>query len=141
MPIHIGNIIKAILKERRLTYKAFGALINKSKQTIPDILKRETMAVDLLVTISVALKVDLYNYYYEEEALKSLREDELTKLKLELQKRDEKIERLQNELALTKDLSETQKSLLSVVTGKNTSYGQNANESTNRPGNDTETKS
>lgn len=66
MSIHIGNIIKTHVENKRLTQKEFGALINKHEKTVPDIYDRASMSCDLLVTISDALKIDFLNILYSE---------------------------------------------------------------------------
>lgn len=76
MAIHLGELIQKEVEAKRLTYKEFGALIHRNEKTIPDIYDRASMSIDLLVTISEALKKDFLQVYYTEEPMKSLREGE-----------------------------------------------------------------
>lgn len=75
MLIHIGKIIQAQVQNLRLTQKQFGALINKNEKTVPDIYARAIMSIDLLVIISVALKMDFIKFFYEDGPMRSLRAD------------------------------------------------------------------
>jgi hypothetical protein len=115
MPLHIGNIIQAEVECKRLTQKEFGALIHRHEKTVPDIYERASMQIDLLITISAALKKDFLNLFYTEEPMKSLRDDEVGKVHLQMQLIIEENKRLQRELALTQNLVESQKETISFA--------------------------
>ena len=74
MGIHLGEVILNEVEANRLTQKEFGALIHRNEKTIPDIYDRASMSIDLLVTISEALKKDFLQVFYTEEPMKSLRD-------------------------------------------------------------------
>lgn len=119
---HIGKLVKEKVEQKRITYKEFGALIHRNEKTIPDIYERESMSTDLLLTISEALKEDFIKYYYEIEPLKSLRNDEVSKLEAELDKLNAEIKRLKDtqqqlvlELSLYKHISESRKEAISFI--------------------------
>jgi len=116
MAIHIGKLIQKEVEIKRLTYREFGELIHRNEKTIPDIYDRASMSIDLLITISAALKKDFLSVFYTEEPLKSLRNDEIAELNLRVKKFTEEIRKitdenkvLQRELALTQKLAEAQK--------------------------------
>lgn len=109
---HIGKIIQRQVQDLRLSYKDFGALIHKNEKTVPNIFERSTMSIDLLVTISAALKLDLLKFYYDVEPMKSLRDDEVSQLNDQIQKLMEEINHLKKELTLTQDLREAQKEII-----------------------------
>lgn len=122
MSIHIGELIEAEVKRRRLTYKEFGALIHRNEKTIPDIYERESMSIDLLISISEALKTDFLNVYYTVEPLKNLRSDQAAQLNNQIQMYVEQIQKIKEgnrilkiELALTKDLKEAQIDIISFA--------------------------
>jgi hypothetical protein len=94
MPIHIGKMIQAEAWHLGLTYKQFGALIYKSEKTVPLIYKRATPSIDLLITISVALKKDYVKVIYEDERMRSLRSDEIAKLQQQVKALTERVEQL-----------------------------------------------
>ncbi|MEP7371743.1 MAG: hypothetical protein ABI675_00045 [Chitinophagaceae bacterium] len=114
-PIHIGKIIQAEVESKRLSYKDFGALIHKNEKTIPSIYNRATMSIDLLVTISVALKKDFLKFFYDEEPMKSIRDDDFVSLNRQVDKMVEENNRLQRELALTQSLAESQKDTIAFA--------------------------
>jgi hypothetical protein len=122
VPIHIGSVIEAEVNRRRLTYKEFGALIHRNEKTVPDIYDRASMSTDLLLTISEALNIDLFSFYYRKEPLKSLRNDEVALFYNQIQDNTEQIQKLteenrllRKELALTQDLNEAQKEIISFA--------------------------
>jgi predicted RNase H-like nuclease (RuvC/YqgF family) len=122
MAIHIGKLIQKEVEIKRLTYREFGELIHRNEKTIPDIYDRASMSIDLLVNISAALKKDFLNFFYSEEPLKSLRNDEVVHLNNEIQNCTAQIQKLaeenkllQRELTLTQELTEAQKETISFA--------------------------
>lgn len=115
VPIHIGNIIQEEVECKRLTQKEFGARIHKNEKTVPDIYDRATMSIDLLITISAALNKDFLSVFYNEEPMKSLRNDEIVELNLQIQKISDENKRLQKELGLIQNLAEAQKDTISFA--------------------------
>jgi hypothetical protein len=115
MTVHIGKIIQAEIEKRRLTQKEFGAMIHRNEKTVPDIYERASMSIDLLITISVALQKDFLIFFYSEEPMKSLREDEIGKLHLQMQTIMEENKRLQRELVLLQKLTEAQKEIIAFA--------------------------
>jgi predicted RNase H-like nuclease (RuvC/YqgF family) len=120
--IHIGGLIQKEVEAQRLTYKEFGALIHKHEKTVPDIYDRATMSIDLLIAISAALNKDFIKFFYEEEPMKRLRNDEVESLNLQMEKLNLQIQKvtdenklLQRELALIQNLTESQKETLSFA--------------------------
>jgi hypothetical protein len=113
--IHIGKIIQAEVERQRFTYKEFGALIHKNEKTVPDIYGRATMSIDLLIAISVALNKDFLSVFYNEEPMKSLLDDKITKLNLQIQRITEENKLLKKELSLSQNLAEARKEFISHV--------------------------
>jgi transcriptional regulator with XRE-family HTH domain len=114
--IHIGELIKSEVESQGLTQKEFGALINRNEKTVPNIYIRETISTDLLIAISVALNKDFLNFFYNEEALKKLREGEISNVNSKIQMLIEEKNQLQRELEVMKSLAEAQKVAISFAT-------------------------
>ena len=64
--IHIGKKIKEVWEESRLKGTEFASLINKDRQVIYDIFKRETIDTGLLKQISKVLEYDFFTCYSNE---------------------------------------------------------------------------
>lgn len=97
--IHIGEKIKQVLYEKRLTSVQLAKLMGKSPRTIRQLLCRKTTSVKLLEQLSEVLDHDFFRYY-----VKPLPGQEIAQLKSdnELLKREN--EMLQREVALLKDV-------------------------------------
>ena len=141
MAIHIGELIQKEVELKRLTYKEFGALIHRNEKTIPDIYDRASMSIDLLITISAALKKDFLSIYYTEEPLKSLRDDVVAHLNIQIQIFTEQLQRLteenkslQKELALTRELNDAQKDIILFAKAQIEDYKIKVKELTNNIG-------
>ena len=116
MDIHIGKKVQEKVEELRLTQKQFGDSISRNEKTVPDIYDRKHMSTDLLLRITKALNEDLFRHFYEEdETLKRLRKDEVSRLNDIIESQNEQIKLLQKELSHLKELSETQKGYLESV--------------------------
>jgi hypothetical protein len=113
--VHIGKLIQAEVENKGFTYREFGALINKSEKTVPNIYSRSTLSIDLLIIISGALKIDFFKVYYEEEPMKSLRLDQITKMNVEAEQINEENKHMQRELTLIQNLAESQKETISLA--------------------------
>ena len=103
---HIGKIIKSFIEESKLTYAEVGAKINRSKKTVPSYFNQSSLEIDLLIAFSAALKVDLLKFYYEEEPMKSLRHDEVTKLNSKIQRLEKEHRHLEEKHELAQQLIE-----------------------------------
>jgi hypothetical protein len=122
MSIHLGEVVQKAVEAKRLTYKEFGAMIHRNEKTIPDIYDRASMSTDLLLSISKALNIDFFALFYTEEPLKSLRNDGVGHLNIQIQTCNEQIQkiteennRLQLELALTQELAKSQKDTIAIA--------------------------
>lgn len=78
MKPHLGKLIQAKLKEKRITKSEFARRINKSRQNIQDILKRESLDTKLLSEIGDALDFNFFNLLAkskpDEELIRQLKE-------------------------------------------------------------------
>ena len=75
MSINIGEIIKAKTLEKNLSQEKLGRLINKTKQNVNDIFKRKSIDTDLLLKLCEVLQYNFFEHYYDEEPLKSMRNE------------------------------------------------------------------
>src|SRR6478609_8509660 len=69
--VHIGKKIKEVWKNSRLKGTEFATLINRDRQVIYDIFKRESIDTDLLKQISKVLNHDFFKYYSLDMAMVS----------------------------------------------------------------------
>ncbi len=67
--VHIGKKIYEVWKQSRLKGTEFATLINKDRQVIYDIFKRESIDTQLLQQIGFVLKHDFFRYYYQTSAI------------------------------------------------------------------------
>lgn len=67
--IHIGKKIKEVWRKSRLKGTEFASLINRDRQVIYDIFKRESIDTELLQQISKVLNHDFFSYYSHETVL------------------------------------------------------------------------
>lgn len=66
--LHIGKKIKEVWRKSRMKGTEFAAAINRDRQVIYDIFKRESIDTELLQSISKVLNHDFFSYYSNETA-------------------------------------------------------------------------
>jgi transcriptional regulator with XRE-family HTH domain len=81
MSIHIGKKIKLVFYKKGMTISEFGRRINKSRENVYDIFKRETIDTELLSNISNILEHDFFQYFtpLKNEVVKLKKENFLLK--------------------------------------------------------------
>lgn len=99
MPIHIGRLIQEQAEARKFSQQELGQRINRSKQNVGDIYKRQSIDSELLLRLSEVLEFDFFSAYYEGEPLQSMRKKE--------------IEELANEIALLKNTLQQKEEMIS----------------------------
>lgn len=102
MSIHIGQLIKEKVTEKRLSQEALGKMINTTKQNVGNIYKRRSIDTQLLLKLCVVLEFDFFEAFYSEEPLKSMRKKEIDAFNAEIsglqniiRQRDERIKDLE----------------------------------------------
>jgi transcriptional regulator with XRE-family HTH domain len=77
MSIHIGQLIKEKVTEKRLSQEALGKMINTTKQNVGNIYKRRSIDTQLLLKLCVVLEHNFFEAFYSEEPLKTMRQKEI----------------------------------------------------------------
>jgi len=102
MSIHIGQLIKEKVTEKRLSQEALGKMINTTKQNVGNIYKRRSIDTQLLLKLCTVLEFDFFEAFYTEEPLKSMRKKEVDAFNAEIsalqniiKQRDERIKDLE----------------------------------------------
>lgn len=68
--IHIGKKIEEVFKSSGMTKKSFAEKINKGRENIYDIFKRDSIDTILLQSISDALNHNFFQYFLEHSYFK-----------------------------------------------------------------------
>lgn len=97
--IHIGKKIKEVWRASRLKGTEFAVAINKDRQVIYDIFKRETIDTGLLQKIGKVLDHDFFNYYSAAAPLTAQEEKVAYGLKAEIQRLEEELKLHKRQLA------------------------------------------
>ena len=97
--MHIGKKVKEVWRASRMKGTEFAAAINKDKQVIYDIFKRETIDTGLLQKIGKVLDHDFFNYYSAAAPLTAQEEKVAYGLKVEIQKLEEELKLTKKQLA------------------------------------------
>lgn len=122
MPIHIGEIIKLKADEKNLALEAVGRLINRTRQTVADIYKRQSIDTALLVDISRALEFDFFEQYYAEEPLKRMRERELAPFKKEIEELKKELAFKEQRIQDLERAAESDRKLINMLEEQNEKY-------------------
>ena len=109
MSIHIGQLIKEKVTEKRLSQEALGKMINTTKQNVGNIYKRRAIDTQLLLKLCTVLEYDFFEAFYTEEPLKGMRKKEtdaftteITSLQNLIKQKDERIKDLEEIMSSNK---------------------------------------
>jgi hypothetical protein len=97
--IHIGKKIKDVWRASRLKGTEFASSINKDRQVIYDIFKRETIDTGLLQKIGKVLDHDFFSYYSAAAPMTANEEKVAYGLKAEIQKLEDELRICKKQLA------------------------------------------
>ena len=97
--MHIGKKVKEVWRASRMKGTEFAVAINKDRQVIYDIFKRETIDTGLLQKIGKVLDHDFFNYYSAAAPLTAQEEKVAYGLKVEIQKLEEELKLTKKQLA------------------------------------------
>jgi hypothetical protein len=99
MKIHVGQRIQARAKELKIGTTELGKMINTSKQNVYGIFKRESIDIQQLQDISIALKFNFINLFLTPELLEhSNQESDIQTLKKQLEEVKNELEGTKKEL-------------------------------------------
>lgn len=110
--LHIGKKIKEVWRKSRLKGTEFAAAINRDRQVIYDIFKRESIDTELLQSISRVLNHDFFKYYSNDTVIIKEPKDKFgyaTKDELEQSNRElinfikDEFSKLREELSIKKE--------------------------------------
>jgi transcriptional regulator with XRE-family HTH domain len=90
MKIHIGKLILEKLKERGISKSEFARKVNKSRQNVQDVFKRESVDTQLLAEIGEVLDFDFFSVL-SETSLSSKKDIKIRELTRELKKANKEI--------------------------------------------------
>ncbi|HEY0679630.1 MAG TPA: hypothetical protein VGD17_15200 [Chitinophagaceae bacterium] len=109
MSIHIGQLIKEKVTEKRLSQEALGKMINTTKQNVGNIYKRRSIDTQLLLKLCIVLEYNFFEAFYSEEPLKTMRKKEIDAINSEIsalqniiKQRDERIRDLEEIMSSNK---------------------------------------
>ncbi len=116
MEIHIGKLILDKLKEKGIRKSEFARRINKSRQNVQDIFKRQSLDTDLLADVSKVLNFDFFQVLSKEKnidpslamedpASYKIAKTEKAKLKLQIDQLNKQLKLAQKEIQYLKKIN------------------------------------
>ena len=77
MAVHIGKVIKGLVKQKGLGVTAFADKINYSRRNVYEIFDRETIDTGLLIKIGKILSENLFFNYLSDEEIAEYKNDKV----------------------------------------------------------------
>ncbi len=105
MEVHIGIIIKSLVKKKGISVTEFAKRINYTRRNIYEIFEKDTIDTGLLQKISKVLEVNIFINYISEEELFKIKSDKTTHEELK-----EIVVELKNEVERLKEINFSKKS-------------------------------
>ncbi len=104
MAIHIGKIIKKLVKKKGISVTGFADQINYSRRNVYEIFERETIDTGLLIKVSKVLEENLFLHYISENDISNFKNSKSTEEELK-----EILADIRGEVKKLKDISATGK--------------------------------
>ena len=122
MSIHIGQLIKEKVTEKRLSQEALGKMINTTKQNVGNIYKRRSIDTQLLLKLCAVLEFDFFEAFYTEEPLKSMRKKETDAFNAELNALQSVVKQKEERIKDLEELMTSNRKLISLLEEDNAQY-------------------
>lgn len=122
MSIHIGQLIKEKVTEKRLSQEALGKMINTTKQNVGNIYKRRSIDTQLLLKLCTVLEFDFFAAYYTEEPLKSMRKKELDAFHTEVSNLQNIIKQKDERIRDLEEIMNSNKKVISLLEEEKLQY-------------------
>lgn len=104
MKNHLGKILRQLLKEKSMTAKQLGGMIDRDYRSVCDMFRRQHLNTELLEKISQALNHDMFQYLYDAGSSPADK-----KLQEKLSELEKQIQQLQTENGYLKEIVRLQK--------------------------------
>jgi hypothetical protein len=115
MTVHIGKIIAQKAKDKELGATALAKKINTTPQNMYTIYKRQTIDTGLLLKLSEALQYNFFIHYEKDKTMIGIAYSETERLEKEITKLKEQLQRTEDKVGMLTDLSEQQKLNISLL--------------------------
>jgi transcriptional regulator with XRE-family HTH domain len=122
MSIHIGQLIKEKVTEKRLSQEALGKMINTTKQNVGNIYKRRSIDTQLLLKLCAVLEYDFFEAFYTEEPLKSMRKKELDAFNTEINNLQNTIRQKDERIRDLEEIMNSNKKVISLLEEEKAQY-------------------
>lgn len=122
MSIHIGQLIKEKVTEKRLSQEALGKMINTTKQNVGNIYKRRSIDTQLLLKLCAVLEYDFFEAFYAEEPLKSMRKKELDAFNTEINNLQNTIKQKDERIRDLEEIMNSNKKVISLLEEEKAQY-------------------
>lgn len=121
MNIHIGKIIHELIKEKKIPAAEVAKAMFRSKPNVYKFYNRPSLDSEILVKFSGLLKVNLFDYYYEDDRLKNIKGSRIHNLEQLLEEKTQELTLAEAEITrLRQELSDQRK--LSAAMEKEAMY-------------------
>lgn len=115
MSIHIGKIIYKLKEQKGLKNKIVADAISIAPSSIYKIYKKESIDIFKMIELSKLFKVNLFEYYVNEDPIKNLIDEKIKKLTDELERLKEELIIKDERIWSYKSIFEEQKSANSAL--------------------------
>lgn len=122
MSIHIGQLIKEKVTEKRLSQEALGKMINTTKQNVGNIYKRRSIDTQLLLKLCAVLEFDFFEAFYAEEPLRSMRKKETDAFNAEVSAMQNVIKQKDERIRDLEEIMNSNKKVISLLEEEKAQY-------------------
>ncbi len=114
----MGEIVHKLIQDKKIPAGAVAKAVSMSKSNVYKIYNRPTLDIDKLINLSHLLDLNLLDYYYREEPLKSINSSLVRELEAALEEKRKELAGAEAEIARLNREYSHQSKLLSLMEEK-----------------------
>lgn len=115
--VHIGSKIKEQAENLNMGATRFGELLNRSRENVYDLYGRETVDTGLLLACCKIMNHDFFQYFYEEEPMRTHRQEMIDEWNAKLDALNNEIAHRDQLLSKNEELLELQRKYIAKLEG------------------------
>jgi hypothetical protein len=115
---HIGEFLRKYFREHKITDQQIADHLSITKSAVEKIFHQEDIYVSRLILLSELAKTDFFNYYYNQQPLKGIRNSNIKKLEDDIIGLKKTVDRLTEHAKNLEHMNEVQQKVISSLKSK-----------------------
>lgn len=113
---HIGEFVRDRFREKRITDPQVANFLSLTTSAVEKIYPQDDMYISRLIKLSEIANEDFFEFYYDKEPLKRLRDNEIERVRTELESLKTDLKRMNDHIKNLEQMNLVQQQLINSLT-------------------------